>query len=103
MLILVANFLRLVLMLLMSEPLGYSVLHQRDYCLLHLYFDLEVRMEVIDLGDDLVDDLEGNYCYRHYRRRHLHHLVTLLVSCYFWFDIWSDTLVAFHSINLMVE
>ena len=80
MLVLVADFLELVLMLLMPELLYYFVLFQEDYCLHlhHSYFDVEV-VEGVDWVVDLVDDLGGYFLdyYYHHRRHHHHYLVIL--------------------------
>ena len=88
---LVADFLKLVLILLVLRLLHYFVLHQGDYCLhLHyLYFDLREVVEV-GLGVNSVDDLKGDYFlghyYYHYHHYYRYHLVISLVSYFSLFN-----------------
>ena len=60
MLVLVADFLRLVLMLLMPKLLYYFILHQKgDYFYSHYsYFDLEMMVKGVDWVVNLVDNLK---------------------------------------------
>ena len=106
-LMLVADFLRLMLMLLMLGLLYYFVLHQEgNYCLRYSYFSLRVVVEGADQVVDLVDDLEDYWrhcCYHRHHRHHHRHLITSLVSYYSLFDIQFDTSVVFHLTNQMMR